>query len=109
MGRLGDAVYLLVWRDTTSGAHMIQEAPPFQGTHEERQEFLARWEGPVNDKIAFKHPYVSHRGFRVLSKTRNKYVSLFAGLPAPSCLRKREKDTPRIPWNFRARCFRKRT
>ncbi len=58
-GRLHDPVYLLVWRDTCSGAHMIQEAPPFQGTHEERQEFLARWEGPVNDKIAYKHPHVS--------------------------------------------------
>ena len=71
MGRLDDPVYLLVWRDTTSGAHMIQESPPYQGTHEERQEFLARWEAPVNDKIAHKHPHVSPHGFREFSATIN--------------------------------------
>ena len=61
MGKLGDPVYLLVWRDTSSDAHVIQEKPPFNGTHSEKQEFLAKWEGPVNEEINKIHPNVSFR------------------------------------------------
>ena len=62
VGKLGDPVYLLVWRDTSSDAHIIQEKPPFNGTHAEKQEFLARWEGLVNAEIAHLHPNVSFLG-----------------------------------------------
>ncbi len=55
---MADPVYLLVWRDTSSDAHVIQESPPFEGTHTEKQEFLARWEGLVNAEIAHLHPHV---------------------------------------------------
>ncbi len=69
-------MYLLVWRDTSSGAHVIQEEPPFQGTHEERQEFLAKWEGQVNAMIDHMHPHVSPRGIRESSATIKRFLSL---------------------------------
>lgn len=52
-------MYLLVWRDTSSNAHVIQEKPPFNGTHAEKAEFIARWEDLVNAEIAHEHPNVS--------------------------------------------------
>ncbi len=53
----------MIWRDTHGGAHMIQEEAPFRGTHQEKLDYVARWENIVEDKLLDKHKNVSfHRG-----------------------------------------------
>ncbi len=61
-GRLSEPFYRMIWRDTHGGAHMIQEEAPFTGTHQEKQEYVARWHNIVEDKLADKHPNVSFPG-----------------------------------------------
>ena len=34
---------------------MIQEEAPFNGTHQEKAEYVARWQAIVEDKLADKH------------------------------------------------------
>ncbi len=58
-GRLSIPFYLLLWRDTHSGVYAIQEEAPYDGTQQEKDEYVNRWQAIVDDAIQDKHPNVS--------------------------------------------------
>ena len=57
-GRLNIPFFLLLWRDTHSGVFAIQEEAPFDGTQQERDAYVNRWQAIVDDAIAAKHTQV---------------------------------------------------
>ncbi len=57
-GRLHIPFYLLLWRDTHSGVYAIQEEAPYDGTEQEKNAYVARWQAIVDDAIQDKHKQV---------------------------------------------------
>ncbi len=80
-GRLNIPFYLLLWRDTHSGVYAIQEEAPYNGTQQEKDDYVNRWQAVVDDAIAAKHQNVSES---LEKPQKNTNLTLVTGIPTPA-------------------------